>query len=342
MVRLEDGAREPSRLRCHQLGERGTLLAVCDGMGGAAAGEVASELAVETLTTAMLDETTPAPPRGVVDDGLAQLARTLRSAAVAAHERIVDNARDNPGRVGMGTTLTALHLCRGYAIVAQVGDSRAYILRQGRFTQITRDQSLVGELIETGQLTAEQARSFNYRNIISQALGLEADLDVKLSKVELRRGDRLLLCSDGLVGMLEDEEIASVVGAVDDPEAAVRVLVARANEAGGHDNITVIVAHVEGEPLVVPGPEDRVEFAFWHIDTIVQRMAAHISGLVEALRRTPPDPGDAWRLLEAGRANSLTLPEPVPQVVAWVRWLVLGLCALLVVWGAAFAYYNVR
>ena len=112
----------------------------------------------------------------------------------------------------MGTTMTAVHLWRDAALIAQVGDSRAYVWRQGAFTQVTRDQSLVNQLLETGQITAEQAKFFEHSNVILQALGVQEEVEVQLSKVELRRGDRLMLCSDGLVGVVSDEEIGAVVG----------------------------------------------------------------------------------------------------------------------------------
>lgn len=266
VVRLDDGSREPEKLATHTLGPRGTLLVVCDGMGGAAAGEVASGMAIESLVGTMLEAGMVQTPDGVVDDERARLARKLRGAARDANTRIFKEARDNLARSGMGTTMTALHLWRDSALIAQVGDSRAYVWRQGAFTQVTRDQSLVNQLLETGQITVEQATFFEHSNVILQALGVQEEVEVQLSKVELRRGDRIMLCSDGLVGVVSDEEIAAVVGSLDSPAEASRILIEMANGAGGPDNITVIVAHVDGEGLAAPTEADALEFAHWRID----------------------------------------------------------------------------
>jgi serine/threonine protein phosphatase PrpC len=266
VVRLDDGSREQDKLATHTLGARGTLLVVCDGMGGAAAGEVASGMAIESLAGTMLDGGMVATPAGVVDDERAKLARKLRGAARDANTRIFKEARDNLARSGMGTTMTALHLWRDSALIAQVGDSRAYVWRQGAFTQVTRDQSLVNQLLETGQITVEQAKFFEHSNVILQALGVQEEVEVQLSKVELRRGDRIMLCSDGLVGVVSDEEIAAVVGSIDDPAEATRILIEMANGAGGPDNITVIVAHVDGDGLPAATESDALSFAHWRID----------------------------------------------------------------------------
>jgi serine/threonine protein phosphatase PrpC len=266
VVRLDDGARELDKLKTHTLGPRGTLCVVCDGMGGAAAGEVASAMAIEAMTSVMLDEHMVDAPDGVVDDEQQHLGRKLRGAARDANARIFKEARENLARSGMGTTMTAVHLWRDSALIAQVGDSRAYVWRQGAFTQVTRDQSLVNQLLETGQITVEQAKFFEHSNVILQALGVQEEVEVQLSKVELRRGDRLMMCSDGLVGVVSDEEIAAVVGSIDEPAEAARILIEMANGAGGPDNITVIVAHVDGEALKEPTADDALTFGHWRID----------------------------------------------------------------------------
>ncbi len=266
IVRLDDGARELDKLAAHTLGPRGTLLVVCDGMGGAAAGEVASGMAIESLATTMLDEHMVEAPDGVVDDERQHLARKLRGAARDANAKIFKEARENLTRSGMGTTMTAVHLWRDQALIAQVGDSRAYVWRHGAFTQVTRDQSLVNQLLETGQITAEQAKFFEHSNVILQALGVQEEVEVQLSKVELRRGDRIMMCSDGLVGVVSDEEISAVVGSIDDPAEASRILIEMANGAGGPDNVTVIVAHVDGEGLKEATESELIEFAHWRID----------------------------------------------------------------------------
>src|SRR6187455_3758546 len=230
------------------VGERGMLLGVCDGMGGAAAGEVASQLAVDIIYEKLAQGD---PPRHHDD-----LAQRLVRAVEEAGARIFNEARADRTRRGMGTTATIAALMDARLFVAQVGDSRAYILRGERFTQVSRDQSLVNQLIEAGQLTEEEAETFEHNNIILQALGTAETVQVDLTYVDLRRGDVLLVCSDGLSGMIRSEEIREVLSTISEPLEACRELTDRANRAGGHDNITVIVARFEGSALVDPGPDD--------------------------------------------------------------------------------------
>jgi protein phosphatase len=150
----------------------------------------------------------------------------------------------------MGTTVTAAALVDEYLFLAQVGDSRGYVLRQGQLVQLTRDQSLVNQLIEAGQLTEEEAETFEHNNIILQALGTADSVQVDLTFCELRQGDTLLLCSDGLSGMVRFEDIREVLRSTPDPVEACRLLTERANQAGGHDNITVVVAQFGGSALL--------------------------------------------------------------------------------------------
>jgi len=227
--------------RDQTVGERGTVLGVCDGMGGAAAGEVASQLAVDIIYEKLVQGD---PPRDHND-----LARSLVRAVEEAGIRIFSEARADRTRRGMGTTATIAALVDSRLFIAQVGDSRAYVLRQGRLVQVSRDQSLVNQLIEAGQLTEEEAETFEHNNIILQALGTAETVQVDLTFVDLRRGDVLLLCSDGLSGMIRADEIREVLATVPEPLDACRELTERANRAGGHDNITVIVARFEGPGL---------------------------------------------------------------------------------------------
>lgn len=231
------------------VGARGTLLGVCDGMGGAAAGEVASRLAVEIIYEKLASGDPPADHD--------ELARRLVSAVEEAGVRIFTEARADRTRRGMGTTATIAALIDGRLFVAQVGDSRGYILRRGNFVQITRDQSLVNQLIEAGQLTEEEAETFEHNNIILQALGTADTVQVDLTYADLRRGDTIVLCSDGLSGMVRAEEIRDVLLELQDPEQACMALTERANLAGGHDNITVIVARLEGDGLPDPVEDDE-------------------------------------------------------------------------------------
>jgi len=231
------------------IGERGTVMGVCDGMGGAAAGEVASQLAVDIIYEKLAQGDVPANH----DD----LARRLVFAVEEAGIRIFNEARADRTRRGMGTTSTIAALMDSRLFLAQVGDSRAYVLRKGELVQVTRDQSLVNQLIEAGQLTEEEAETFEHNNIILQALGTAETVQVDLTYVDLLYGDTLLLCSDGLSGMIRGDEIREVLAGVDNPLEACKVLTERANLAGGHDNITVIVARFEGDGLSKPSDEDE-------------------------------------------------------------------------------------
>lgn len=222
------------------IGKRGVVLAVCDGMGGAAAGEVASELAVTTL----FDHMTPGDE---VIETREMLASRLETAAYLANAKIHDDATENPARQGMGTTLTAAAALDDHLLLAHVGDSRAYLWRRGALTQMTRDQSLVAKLVERGTLTEEQALTFEHSNIILQALGASASVIVEMTQVQLQRGDRLLLCSDGLSGLVSKEEIRAILGDEEDPTSKCIKLIDRAKELGGHDNITAIVGVFDGD-----------------------------------------------------------------------------------------------
>jgi serine/threonine protein phosphatase PrpC len=226
------------------IGASGALFAVCDGMGGAAAGEIASQLAVDIVYERMVEP---------LDDGLPvqrdDLARRLVRAIEAAGLRIFQEAKLDRSRRGMGTTVTAAALVDDHLFLAQVGDSRGYLIRQGQLVQLTRDQSLVNQLIEAGQLTEEEAETFEHNNIILQALGTADTVQVDLTYCELRRGDILLLCSDGLSGMVRFDDIREAIRATSEPIDACKQLTERANQAGGHDNITVIVVQFDGEGL---------------------------------------------------------------------------------------------
>ncbi len=240
--------------RLQTVGERGTTLGVCDGMGGAAAGEVASQLAVDIVYQRMLAGDPP--------QSHDELATRLVAAVEAAGMRIFAEAKADRSRRGMGTTATVAALIDDHLFFGQVGDSRAYLLRGDRMVQVTRDQSLVNQLIEAGQLTEEEAETFEHNNIILQALGTADSVQVDLTYVHLRRGDVLLLCSDGLSGMVRNDEIREVLASYEDPLEACRELTDRANLAGGHDNVTVVVARFEGEGLKEPTPEDVADLKY--------------------------------------------------------------------------------
>ncbi|MBX3227014.1 MAG: Stp1/IreP family PP2C-type Ser/Thr phosphatase [Labilithrix sp.] len=229
--------------RATAIGQQGAIFAVCDGMGGAAAGEIASQLAVDIIYERLVDGLGDRP---VKRD---ELARRLVRAIESAGLRIFQEAKADRSRRGMGTTVTAAALVDEILFFAQVGDSRGYILRGDTLVQLTRDQSLVNQLIEAGQLTEEEAETFEHNNIILQALGTSDTVQVDLTFAEIRKGDILLLCSDGLSGMVRFEDIRESLRSGMEPLDICKQLTERANAAGGHDNITVIIVNFDGPNL---------------------------------------------------------------------------------------------
>ena len=222
------------------------LMVVADGMGGAAAGEVASRLAVNSLRGSVSE---------LPDDCSCEMR--LRRAVELANRQVWEEAQRRPEQRGMGTTLTAALIWDGHLCVAQVGDSRAYLIRDRRITQLTRDQTLVQSLIDAGILTAEEALRFPNRNVILQAVGAEPEVQVALTKVTLRQGDYLLLCSDGLSNKIAELEMRFAIENTATPEDACRLLVDWANARGGEDNITVLIARFDGDGLRAAEEEDQ-------------------------------------------------------------------------------------
>jgi protein phosphatase len=216
---------------------RPPLFAVADGMGGAKAGEVASAVAVAAVEDA----------RESGEPIEAQLAGIVRD----ANRRIYDLAVADESRRGMGTTLTLVKVHDGEVSLAHVGDSRAYRMRDGELTQLTRDHSLVAELERSGQITAEAAEHHPQRSIITRALGPEPDVDVDTYTLAGREGDVFLICSDGLTSMISDDEVASILRSARSLDEAAEALVLAANQSGGKDNITVILFRL-GDEAAVP------------------------------------------------------------------------------------------
>ena len=215
----------------------GALAAVADGMGGHRAGEVASATAMEQLRSL--------PGGGPwLDDQAA--AEALKRAVAEANRRIRDLAASDKALEGMGTTLTALLEDGDSVHLAHVGDSRAYLLRHGELSSLTEDHTLVAELVRQGRLRPEDAERHPQRNIITRALGVDADVEIDTATYKIVPGDRLLLCTDGLSGVVDQARIRNVLLRTPDPQQAADRLVAMANEAGGPDNITVIVLDADG------------------------------------------------------------------------------------------------
>jgi PPM family protein phosphatase len=219
----------------------GLLFCAADGMGGALAGEVASGLAVSVVASEMAQRVQGASELAGTDG----LTRLLSAAVETAHAAIRRESEANPQRRGMGTTLTATWIVGDEMVVAQVGDSRAYLFRGGHLKQLTKDQSLVGKLIEDGVITEEEAERIAGKNIILQALGTEEPLDVVAERQRVSVGDLLLLCSDGLCGVVSNKEIEDDLRRGGAPAEVVERLIALAEKKGGPDNITVVVAKAE-------------------------------------------------------------------------------------------------
>ena len=317
------------------VGLRGVVLVVADGMGGAAAGEIASAMAVE----AVLD-TFRAQWMQSVGRDTDTFVETIRDAADTANHRIFAYAGAHPEHAGMGTTATIAGLLGNSLYLAQVGDSRAYIVRDGVAQQITKDQSLMQQLIEAGEMTPDQAEVSERRNIILQALGPDSTVRPDFTQQPLARGDTLVMCSDGLTTHLRAPDIARIVTASSDPDDACEQLIAAANAEGGHDNITVLVATFEGDDM----PEhDELQRQIGHqtyplpdsgVPTLDRMRGRMRSGAVPAVTR-PPTPALGVQSMSNAETpgSSSTIPPRDPAkaylyvavfaivvVVAWAIW----------------------
>jgi serine/threonine protein phosphatase PrpC len=301
--------------------DKGVLLALSDGMGGHQAGEVASALVLDSLRAAMQTGAS------------GSIEAKIEAAVQRANADVARAAREN--RSGMGATLTAVFIGGVDAYVAEVGDSRAYLLRGGRLRQITRDQSLVQVLVDKGLLSKEDAKVSPHKNVILQAMGLAEDVRVAIARLHLRRGDRLLLCSDGVSNSLSDDELREILGGGDAAVVCQR-LIDRGNERGGEDNLTAIVAEVDGAGLSPPRPAESVTATFQVIkdfgDQAVQGTAgpatnghgakaapapARPPAPVRPAPASPPPSGSMARRVAVGAAVALAV------LAAWliVRWL---------------------
>jgi protein phosphatase len=231
-------------MREHEVGQRGSLFVVADGMGGAAAGEIASDLAVDSIYAHMVSEW--GNDAEVTEQ---RFAFRLKEAVEFANGRIHEYAKAHPEHRGMGTTTTAAGIFECALYMVQIGDSRGYLIRAGKITQITKDQSLMQRLVDAGELTEEEAAVSERRNIILQALGPDPHVKVDLTRQELRKGDMLVMCSDGLSGLVQREDMLQIVLANRELVAVCKALIDLANERGGPDNITCIVARFGGDGL---------------------------------------------------------------------------------------------
>ena len=228
-------------LRIQTIEAGATLLSVCDGMGGAAGGDIAASTADRVLFESMRQRFPFA--------GEAEIEAAWLNAVGEANRAIARYTESAPEMKGMGTTLTAALVWGGELHLVHVGDSRAYLKRGRSLTALTTDHSVVGQMLAAGQLDAESARNYEYRNVLLQALGVQAVLSPELVTVPIVSGDELLLCSDGLTGPLTDEEILAIMLRNGDPLRCCRALTEAACVKGGPDNVTVVVARMLGEGL---------------------------------------------------------------------------------------------
>lgn len=307
-------------VRDHVVGERGSLFMVADGMGGAAAGEVASQMAAAIIYRHLLENWIHDP-----EPSPTQFARHVREAVERANQEIHAYALEHPDVRGMGTTLTAAGVFGGDLFLAQIGDSRAYLIRGGRGFQVTKDQSLTQRLVDAGELTEEEAESSMRRNIILQALGPDPRVKVVLTSQRVSRGDVLVVCSDGLSGLVKKDEIATIVSEETDLQRVCTRLVDLANERGGPDNITVIAARFEGEGLPLPTEVEEPSHKVYRLPGSASTSDEHATTLPPAPVLPPPVPAAAPPpVVEA-------VPESRPNSRGVVYSIVL-LAAAILVW----------
>ncbi len=240
-----DGQEAPPEFSRFELGKKGAVFVVSDGMGGALAGDVASRMAVDSVREMLvgLDD-----GQGCEDE--ADLVDCLKNATVYANLAIHHRSQEDARCSGMGATFTGAAIRDDNLDLVQVGDSRAYILRKDQIRLATKDQSLVQQLVDVGQISEAEAETHMFRNVILQALGAQSEVSPATGRIRLRRGDMLLLCSDGLSGKLRAEDIQRIVGGNGaNLSAACDALVQEANNRGGEDNITVVLERFDGEDL---------------------------------------------------------------------------------------------
>jgi PPM family protein phosphatase len=309
-------------VRSHEVGPRGSLFMVADGMGGAAAGELASAMAADLIYRHMATAWASDPA-----DTADQFAYRMREAVELANSQIYSYAREHPEVRGMGTTFTAAGVFGSDLYLTQIGDSRAYLIRGPDAVQLTKDQSLMQRLVDAGELTQDEAEQSERRNIILQALGPDPRVKVDLTHQPIRRGDTLILCSDGLSGLVKREEFGKMAREHQDLSSLCSALINLANSRGGPDNITVVTVRFEGEGLDEANGSDGVGHQRYHL----------------AQNATPPEPTAATTPeggeLEHGDTRTLrdrlAAPAGPPDLIRTVALILVTmgvLLLLLAVW----------
>jgi len=288
-----------------------TVFAVADGMGGHQAGEVASETALRPI--AALDG------RQFADE--AEAIDALVEAIRAANRTVVAKADSDPRLSGMGTTLTAATVLGSRLVVAHVGDSRAYLLSGDEpMSQLTTDHTLVEQLVQEGRLSRDEIGTHPQRSVITRAIGVDEDVEVDTFVTEVRPGDQVLLCSDGLSGVVKDDQIADILDEHADGDEACRALIAAANEAGGPDNITVVLLRVVGEDTPVADPADQT------VDLRARRPMGEVRKI-----RTRVETGEDWaRSMSRYGAPQGVETRPAIEPGGGVRRVLAGILAALV------------
>ncbi|MDQ6928996.1 MAG: Stp1/IreP family PP2C-type Ser/Thr phosphatase [Actinomycetota bacterium] len=288
------------------------LYAVADGVGGHQAGEVASETSVETLADAFTDPTTEGLVAAIKD----------------ANEAVWRLAQDNAEKRGMGTTITAVALVaengEEHLAIVNVGDSRAYLFQNGELVQISEDHSLVEELVRKGQLTHEEAKVHPQRSIITRALGMEPEIEVDYWQLVPYRGDRIVLCSDGLTNEVSDDRIASTLRQVRDPQEAARDLVRQAKDHGGNDNITVVVVDVVDD-------DGRSEAASAAL--VDEEPAGRSSTTARGAPEPPPDDSPEPSASMGAHKVDPVIAQPSPRRFTWRVAVFLAALAIVVAVG---------
>lgn len=248
-----DGATPPEKLTRFDLGQKGLVLVVSDGMGGALAGDVASRMAVDSVREMLLGT----EGEEACDPAL-DLVECLKNATHYANLAIHQKSQEDSRCAGMGATFTGAAIRGDNLDLVQVGDSRGYVIRKDHIHLATKDQSLVQQLVDVGQISESEAETHMFRNVILQALGAQSEVAPVTGRIHLRQGDVLLLCSDGLSGKLRAEDIQQiVVNSQGNLSQACDSLIEEANNRGGEDNITVVIARFQGDDLEVPST-DRI------------------------------------------------------------------------------------
>ena len=247
-----DGAVPPDKLTRFDLGQRGLVLVVSDGMGGALAGDVASRMAVESVKEMLIGGEGNASCDPELD-----LVECLKNATIYANLAIHHRSQEDSRCAGMGATFTGAAVRGDSLDLVQVGDSRGYIIRKDHIRLATKDQSLVQQLVDVGQISESEAETHMFRNVILQALGAQSEVTPVTGRIRLRQGDLVLLCSDGLSGKLRAEDIQQIVLNSGNLSNACDALIDEANNRGGEDNITVVLARFDGDDLEAPS-SDRI------------------------------------------------------------------------------------